>query len=330
MPSIVVLHRRRIVVCVLLVLALLGACYGLQSWWMIQQEEHTRCHRHSEGLSELMQKFAEHIVRLENAAPILSTTAPFCPNSEARLAVIVPFRKRDEHLRVFLPWMRHHLRNEWHRISENPDKVSNGTPICRFAGFLVIEQGDDAPFNRGRLLNIGAQLAHEQLDASVLAFHDVDMLPTDAVQYVSNIPAKPTQLSAELDRFGFEPPYPKYAGGVVLTTYEDYAKVDGFSNTFSGWGSEDDDYFYRLRVNGLLRDPEAMNRAAPGQGVFFSLPEKFHTTRDMENFRTGERRITQLERGDTSSLQNDGLSTLKYSVAHNEMLAGDAHLIRVV
>ena len=110
-------------------------------------------------------------------------------------------------------------------------------PICSFAGFFVVEQTNEALFNRAWLLNVGADLAHKMHGANVFAFHDVDMLPTDPVSYVS-VPRFPLQLSAEIDRFGFEPPYAKYAGGVTLLTREQLAKIDGLSNTYFGWGSE--------------------------------------------------------------------------------------------
>ena len=39
--------------------------------------------------------------------------------------------------------------------------------------------------------------------------------------------------------------YPSLFGGVVMFTKENFAKVNGFSNLFWGWGAEDDDLYRR-------------------------------------------------------------------------------------
>ena len=41
-----------------------------------------------------------------------------------------------------------------------------------------IEQADDKPFNRGKLLNVGYTLACDN-GCDYFVFHDVDMLPED-------------------------------------------------------------------------------------------------------------------------------------------------------
>ena len=61
-----------------------------------------------------------------------------------KLAVIVPYRNRAEHLKVFMPYMEKSLAEE---------KV----PFDIF----IIEQHDDKPFNRAKLLNVGFSEAKE-------------------------------------------------------------------------------------------------------------------------------------------------------------------------
>jgi hypothetical protein len=74
-----------------------------------------------------------------------------------KLAIVVPYRDREEHLRRFLPAM------ESSDLLEGIDYE-----------ILIVEQEDGKPFNRGKLLNIGAIQSHT---ASYYCFHDVDMLP---------------------------------------------------------------------------------------------------------------------------------------------------------
>ena len=46
-------------------------------------------------------------------------------------------------------------------------------------------------------------------------------------------------------------PYKQIFGGVVALSGRHFAKVNGFSNQFWGWGGEDDDMYNRLTQNTL-------------------------------------------------------------------------------
>ena len=43
----------------------------------------------------------------------------------------------------------------------------------------------------------------------------------------------------------FRRSYTDYFGGVVAISPEHFARVNGFSNHFYGWGGEDDDFYQR-------------------------------------------------------------------------------------
>ena len=110
-----------------------------------------------------------------------------------KLSIIVPYRDRENHLKEFLPYM------------EN-------SPYLKNLDFeiLIVEQEEGKPFNRGKLLNVGAA---ESPSSSYYCFHDVDMLPL--VSDYSSV-ASPTHLAAEAEQFGFKLPYGGYFGGVTL------------------------------------------------------------------------------------------------------------------
>ncbi len=142
-----------------------------------------------------------------------------------RFAIIVPYRNRMGHLRLFVP----HMLKRFKRST-----------------IFLIEQGDGKPFNRGALLNIGFEKFG--VDFPYCAFHDIDMLPFKS-DY--SYPSCPTHLATKVSQFRYEMPSPDYFGGVVLFNTEDYIKCGGFSNNFWGWGGEDNEIFNHLTAIGM-------------------------------------------------------------------------------
>ena len=92
-----------------------------------------------------------------------------------KVAVIVPYRdldpaqRRSAHLEQFVPYMEEFL-------SKAVDGSAGG--VREFRVYVVEQSADSRKFNRGKLLNIGFDLARQEGCASFL-FHDVDLLPSD-------------------------------------------------------------------------------------------------------------------------------------------------------
>jgi len=144
-------------------------------------------------------------------------------NQKNKLGVIVPYRNRESHLKRFIPHIKKYL------IDNNIDFE-----------ILIVEQDDDKPFNRGKLLNIGFELLEDECNYFV--FHDVDMLPIDAdYSYVD----KPIHIATQLSNEDYELQFPSYFGGVTLFNRDDFRTINGYSNEYFGWGFEDDDLLYR-------------------------------------------------------------------------------------
>lgn len=128
--------------------------------------------------------------------------------------IIVPYRDRAENLAAFLP----------HYNKLFPDMR-----------IYVIEQADDKPFNRAKLLNIGFLEYGHHYDYAV--YSDVDMLAEDGADY--SYADRPTHLATMCSQFNYQMPFPEYFGGVTIINRIDMIHVNGFSNNFWSWGAED-------------------------------------------------------------------------------------------
>jgi hypothetical protein len=147
-----------------------------------------------------------------------------------KLGIIVPYRKRPGHLRKFRESIESYLKDQDYEL-------------------IVVEQSDDLPFNRGKLLNIGFQQAiRKQCDYVV--FHDVDMLPINVDYSYSDVPIHLANGFTNSDREIFD----TYFGGVTMFPIDLFKKVNGYSNEYWGWGFEDDDLLMRLTEQNILTD----------------------------------------------------------------------------
>lgn len=123
------------------------------------------------------------------------------------MTIIVPYRDRPQHLEQFIPHMRAYL------------------PADRI---VIVEQVDEKPFCRARLLNIG----YLEYPDTHYVFHDIDMLPID-VDYEPNPGV--TQLA------GSKIQLRDYLGGVTMFDHDTFKRVGGYHN----------DYFHRAEDNEL-------------------------------------------------------------------------------
>lgn len=218
-----------------------------------------------------------------------------------KLAIIVPYRDREDHLKKFIPSI------ESCDFLEGIDYE-----------ILIVEQEEGKPFNRGKLLNVGAIQSHT---ASYYCFHDVDMLPLISdYSYVSN----PTHLAGEAEQFGFKLPYQGYFGGVTLFDKHSFIKVNGYSNDYWGWGAEDDDVMFRC----VAREVKASRK----NGRYRSLSHERNITQDLYN--ENLRKFFGFKNGlnlDTinQKVDSDGLTTLEYEVLEEKKISTKATLVKV-
>ena len=153
----------------------------------------------------------------------------------ARVAIIVPFRdlhveqQRSAHLKRFVEYMSKYME----------------AAFIPFKIFIVEQSDDKLKFNRGKLLNIGYVLAREE-QYDTFIFHDVDLLPSLNLVTSYRIQPKdksPLHIARVWNRYNNNP---KYFGGIVSFSTEQFALINGFPNNFWGWGGEDDEMMNRV------------------------------------------------------------------------------------
>ena len=154
-----------------------------------------------------------------------------------KLGIIVPYRDREQQLKRFLSHMKDYIKDIDYEI-------------------FIIEQSDDKPFNRGKLLNAGYKYALDK-GCDYFVFHDVDMLPEDVDYSYSD---KPLHLATHLQENNYETTFFDYFGGVTMFTKEDFKTINGFSNDYWGWGFEDDDLLIRCIESHLDIDTEIVGK----------------------------------------------------------------------
>lgn len=120
----------------------------------------------------------------------------------------------------------------------------------------VIHQTDEEKWNKGLLYNAGFKELASNYDYVIL--HDVDFIPHPNVNY--SYPEIPTLISTECSQFGYTHIYDTFFGGVVAIRNDHYELVNGFPNSYRGYGGEDDAFYKRVVGKGLTPQKRYGNR----------------------------------------------------------------------
>lgn len=128
----------------------------------------------------------------------------------SKVAIIIPYRNRLDHLKVFL--------NNMHKFLQKQ--------LIEYT-IYVIEEVPLLPFNRALLMNIGYSEAIQENDFSCFIFHDVDLLPLDDRNFYF-CPIFPRHMSVNINTFDFVLPYKEILGGVTAINRVHFEKNKRF------------------------------------------------------------------------------------------------------
>ncbi|XP_062391421.1 beta-1,4-galactosyltransferase 1-like [Sardina pilchardus] len=206
-----------------------------------------------------------------------------------KVAIIIPFRHRDEHLKLWLYYL--------HPILQRQQLDY---------GVYVINQNGETSFNRAKLLNVGFAEALKEYDYECFIFSDVDIIPMDDRNFYKCY-SQPRHIAVSMDKWGFRLPYYQYFGGVSALSKEQYMKINGLPNNYWGWGGEDDDVYNRLKSKGMsLSRPNGL----------IGRCRTIRHNRDLHNEPNPQRfhNIAHTRK----SMESDGINSLKYQVVRFE------------
>jgi hypothetical protein len=155
---------------------------------------------------------------------------------------------------------------------------------------FVIEQNQDGlVFNKGALFNIGYKIAKAE-GFDYLALHDVDQIPEHPANRYE-FTEFPVHLCSQSSQFGYRMAYPEMVGGALKMSMRAYELAYGFSNSYWGWGQEDDDVFYRIQIAGYA----PIQRLGPPFGRFRALDHpRVHGLDVTSAFRRGQQHLNEL------------------------------------
>ena len=142
-----------------------------------------------------------------------------------KVAIVVPYRDRLKNLKIFTQYMHQFL------IKQS---------IINY-GIYLVEPMSNLTFNRALLLNIGFKEAFKDENYECFIFHDVDMLPVNEDnEYLCDLDY-PKQFATSISIYAYsEIDYfrNRYMGGVTGFTRDQFEMINGYSNSFFGWGGE--------------------------------------------------------------------------------------------
>ncbi|XP_047222969.1 beta-1,4-galactosyltransferase 2 isoform X2 [Girardinichthys multiradiatus] len=202
-----------------------------------------------------------------------------------KVAIIIPFRHRENHLKYWLHYLHPILRRQ---------KIDYGI-------YIINQLGEDT-FNRAKLLNVGYTEALKDAEYDCFIFSDVDLIPMDD-RNLYHCYDQPRHFAIAMDKFGFRLPYAGYFGGVSGLSKKQFLKINGFPNEYWGWGGEDDDIYNRITLNGMK-----VSRPDVRIGRYRMIKHE----RDKHN-EPNPQRFNKIQ-NTKNTMKKDGISSLTYKL----------------
>lgn len=224
--------------------------------------------------------------------------------------IIIPYRDRKPHLDFF-------INKTWPILRKNIKKPY----------LLIVEQTFSKPFNRGLLINVGAEIYKDK--ANYITMNDVDANPISEEIF--------KQYDAVLDNnqiLGIMCPPCDTLGCVSKISMTNFHKINGYPNYYYGWGCEDRALYNRALFYDLKID-YFMFSNSKNKDEHFIL---FNDIDDRQKINLHQKTVFEYNKFHTLSntekqkyIDDCGVkkSTQPYTIIETQDLAEDIKLIKV-
>ena len=223
--------------------------------------------------------------------------------------ILIPYRNRKKHINYF-------IKNSIPLL----DKYLNNYKV------IVIEQYNDYKFNRGLLLNIGYDICKNY--AIYIFTHDVDLNPKkNTIINMYNKSVEKNQI------IGIYTSKFNTLGGIIKLKTDTFKKINGFSNTFWGWGLEDTDLQNRAETFNIKIDKYIKNRDK-NRYEFFTIFEDFNYRNITKNYNKRNHFIKNKFKSlsllnKKKNIFSSGVNNLKYNIINKTILHPKVELYKV-
>lgn len=143
--------------------------------------------------------------------------------------------------------------------------------------------------------------------------------PSTTGTITSKFPIRFPVYMIALSIISYRPTPPSYFGGVTAFSTNDFQTVNGFSNSFWGWGAEDDQLYLRVKFHNMT-----VARAYEGQPSLVRLV-RYKTLSHKKAVPNPERKLV-LKEG-SARYKIDGLNDLRYKRIYFELKPLYTHII---
>lgn len=212
-----------------------------------------------------------------------------------KLNVIIPIRNRDKEL------------NEITDILEDIFKKQNID-----AKYYIVEQEEGAKFNKGKISNAAFIESLKDNFSDYYLFNDVDLWPEN-----SNV----IKYNINTDNIIRHPYGSKHCiGGFFLTTKKTFREINGYSNSYWGWGGEDTDLQRRAECKNIKIDRSDFKyRGKKNTGIIDDISEQPHRKFKLNKIKDSPNQKLKIKNSNKykqnpNSIYLDGLTTCKYKI----------------
>jgi hypothetical protein len=229
--------------------------------------------------------------------------------------IIIPYRKREEHLNYYLNYTVPLLKNQ----------IPNGKII------IVEQDWTNDLFNRGCLLNIGVNEYKDRV--KYIITHDVDINPFEKTIEKYYVPDISENYIKGIYNLGDGC---DTLGGIIKMHTSTFLKMNGFPNDIWGWGAEDFALKERAKVFNIKTQK---NIRADGLKLGYNIDENvyfkiFNNINDRVGINNGRNihkytLINKTSDGILNCVLSSGLNNLKYKILERKSVDDYVELIKV-